>query len=91
MQINERCGNGKSRKPTYKFLFGTNMSPESNVDRLSFIPVSPHELILNFLFRVRQSPSMDRRTRKKHVLLHRAHNIVFFSWYEKDQFEALDR
>ena len=31
----ERCGNGKSRKPTYKFLTGTHMSLESNVDRLT--------------------------------------------------------
>ena len=46
----------------------------------SFAPwrVCPHELILNFLFRVRQSPSMDQRTRNKHVLFHSAYNIVFF-------------
>ena len=29
--------------------------------------VRPHELILNFLFRVRQSPSMDERMINKHV------------------------
>ena len=33
-QIKERCGNCRSRKPTYKFLTGTLMSLESNVYRL---------------------------------------------------------
>ena len=54
--------------------------------------VRPHELlILNFLFRVLHSPSVDKRARNKHVLFHRAHNIVLFSRYEKVKFEALDR
>ena len=32
IQINQRCGNCKSRKATYKSLTGTHMSLESNVD-----------------------------------------------------------
>lgn len=54
--------------------------------------VRTHELILNFLFRLRQSPSVDGRTKKKQVLfgfVSSCAQCCVFSRWEKGKFKSL--